>query len=190
VLDALERLGLADKTVVVFQSDHGYHLYEHQLWQKTTIFENAAHVPLIIAAPGNAANGRTCARPVELVDVHRTLADLCGLAAPPKADGYSLRPLLEKPEAPWDHPAFTQVQRTLSRGNGPDGQPLPPEKFMGWSVRTEGFRYTEWNGGVLGTELYDEQADPRELKNLAIDPGQAKTIEELKRVLESHVAEP
>jgi uncharacterized sulfatase len=178
VLAALKRLGLADKTIVVFQSDHGYHLYEHQLWQKLTLFENAAHVPLIIALPGNPANGQTCARPVELVDLHRTLADLCGLAAPEKADGFSLRPLIENPKATWGHPAFTQVRR--GAGKGADGKPA---SFDGWTVRTERWRYTEWDGGAKGVELYDHEDDPREMKNLAADGRHTETIAELKKLL-------
>ena len=168
VLDGLERLKLADKTIIVFMSDHGYHLYEHQLWQKMTLFENAARVPFVIAAPGKAA-GQVCARTVELIDLHPTLADLAGLGIPEKLDGRSLRPLLENPAAEWDHPAFTQ--RGPKAGKG------------GYSIRTEKWRYTEWAQATNGAELYDEQNDPKELKNLATDPAQKETVEKLRELL-------
>ncbi len=156
VLDALDKLGLAANTVVVFLSDHGYHLYEHQLWQKQTLFENAARVPLIIAAPGGAA-GKVCRRTVELVDLHATLADLAGLDIPAGLDGVSLRSLVTDPTAAWDRPAITQVFRG-GRMGGMQG-------LMGYSLRTEKWRYTDW--GQAGAELYDHDGDPAELKNLA-----------------------
>ncbi|MBL8792598.1 MAG: sulfatase, partial [Planctomycetia bacterium] len=86
VLRALEESKLADRTIVVFFSDHGYHLGEHGLWQKMSLFENSARVPLVIHDPRAKGNGKPCTRTVELVDLHATLADLCGLEVP-KTDG-------------------------------------------------------------------------------------------------------
>ena len=169
LLDALRRLGLENRTVVVFASDHGWQLGEHGQWQKMTLFERSARVPLLVAAPGARGNGRACGRTVELVDLYPTLADLAGLPAPAGLEGESLRPLLEDPQAPWSFPAYTQVRRGA--------------RVEGRSVRTERYRYTEWDGGRAGAELYDYQRDPGEFENLAADPRHAETVAEMKRQL-------
>jgi uncharacterized sulfatase len=174
VLEALERLGLADNTVVVFISDHGWQLGEHGQWQKMCLFEPSARVPLVIYAPKAKGNGQASPRTVELVDLHATLADLCGLPAPANLEGPSLRPLLDDPRAEWSRPAYTQV----TRGGG-----MNNPRVMGRSVRTERWRYTEWDDGRRGVELYDYDADPNEYKNLAQDPQHAGTVQEMKRLL-------
>ncbi|HVW37469.1 MAG TPA: sulfatase [Pirellulales bacterium] len=171
VLDALDRLKLADKTIVVFTSDHGYHMYQHGLWQKMSLFENSAHVPLIVAAPGAAGNGKSNAGPVELVDIYPTLADLCGLPAPEYLDGTSLRPALDDPSQQVKDAAFTQ----LRRGN-----------FDGYSIRTSRWRYTLWDDGRKGEQLYDMQTDAGELTNLAADPRHAETVAKLKAQVQSY----
>lgn len=180
VLAALERLKLRDNTIVVFISDHGYHLGEHGLWQKMSLFENSARVPLIVHDPKAKSNGKTCGRPVELVDLHATLADLCGLPAP-KTDGSSLKPLLDDPVAPWDKPAITQVSRGTPTTTGETAK--PSTWFMGYSVRTDRYRYTEWDGGAKGLQLFDYQTDPHELTNLVADPNYAGVVAEMKKKL-------
>lgn len=172
LLDALDRLRLADKTVVVFWSDHGYLNGEHGQWMKMSLFEESARVPLIISAPGARGNGRNCGRTVELLDLYPTLAELCRLKPPRNLHGKSLAPLLNNPSARWNRPAYTQVTRGGATNH-----------FMGYSVRTERWRYTEWDGGRKGAELYDHDRDPREHANLANDPKHAKTRAELKRLL-------
>ena len=172
LLDALDRLGLAENTIVVFLSDHGYHLGEHGLWQKQSLFEESARVPLLIAAPRMKANGQVTGRLAELVDIYPTLAELCSLPAPAGLAGRSLRPLLDDPQLPGKPTAFTQVRRG---GNG-DG-------FPGYAVRTERYRYIEWDGGRRGMQLYDHDNDPHEHHNLAQDPGHASTVAQMKRLL-------
>ena len=163
LLEALERLGLAQQTIVVLWSDHGYHLGEHgRVWQKRTLFEESARAPLIVRAPGLAGSGRPCSRIVEFVDIYPTLADLAALSPPPGLAGRSLRPLLENPDREWDGAAFTQILR-------PADSRLP-EPVMGRSIRTERWRFTEWNGGTAGIELYDHEHDPHEFHNLALQP--------------------
>jgi iduronate 2-sulfatase len=172
LLDALERLKIADNTIIVFWSDHGYLLTEHGQWMKQSLFEESARVPLIIAAPNAKAKGRSTDRIVELLDIYPTLAELCRLAAPARLEGRSLRELLHNPHAKWDKPAYTQV---LRGGQG--------KQFMGRSVRTERWRYTEWDEGRQGVELYDHDKDQHEYRNLANDQAYAKTIEGLKLAL-------
>ena len=173
VLDALTRLGLAERTVVVFVSDHGYHLGELGQWMKQSLFERSARNPLIVAGPGVSRGASP--RIVELLDVYPSLADLAGLSAPSGLHGRSLKPLLKDPKARWDHPAFTQVRR----GSAATGF------FMGYSVRTEKWRYTEWDEGRQGTQLYDEQKDPGELRNLAADRAHANVVADMQRLLRS-----
>ena len=174
VLDALDRLGLADNTLVVLWSDHGYHLGEHGgVWQKRTLFEESASAPLIVRAPRAAGNGTACPAVVEFVDLFPTVAEWCGLTPPRGLSGRSLVPLLREPRRAWDGTAFTQILRPG------DGKPV-----MGRSVRTDRWRYTEWAGGAAGAELYDHAADPGEHVNLAARPEHRATREQLQRLFE------
>lgn len=174
VLDTLDRLQLADKTIIVFWSDHGYLLGLHGQWMKWLLFEGSARVPLILAGPG-IAKGQSSPRMVELLDLYPTLADVCGLKPPAGLEGKSLRTLLEQPDARWDSPAYCQVVR-LTDKNRP----------VGYSVRTERWNYTEWNKGKAGVELYDHATDPNEFTNLASDPRHASVVAELQALLQQN----
>jgi iduronate 2-sulfatase len=181
VLDALDRLGLADDTIIVFTSDHGYHMGEHGLWQKMSLFEESARVPLLIVAPGVAQKGGAAASPVSQVDLFPTLAELCGVNAPSNLQGQSLVPMLRDPSVPGRGWALTQVSRGGGRARaavttnvGAEG-----ERFFGYTLRTPRWRYTEWDEGRKGRELYDHDADPREITNLAGDPAHQRTVDEL-----------
>src|SRR5437879_2618378 len=171
LLDAMDKHKLWDSTIVVFWSDHGYHLGEHGLWMKQSLFEESARVPLIIVAPGAKGNGKVCLRTVEFVDLYPTLADLAGLKPPTNLEGASLKPLLNDPAKAWERPAFTLVQRGM---------------FPGYSVRTERWRYIEWDDGKKGAQLYDHDADPQEIHNLANDPKYAKVAEEMKALVKKN----
>lgn len=166
VLDALESSGRRRDTIVVFFGDHGFHLGEKGMWSKQTLFEVSTRVPLIISVPGTRNAGKPTAGTAELVDLYPTLAELCGLPAPKDIDGGSLVPLLEKPKAKWNQPAFTFIRRG---------------SVMGASVRTARYRYTEWEGAAA--ELYDEQTDPRESRNIAADPRFARTVAEHSKLI-------
>jgi iduronate 2-sulfatase len=177
VLDALDRLKLRDKTVVVFHSDHGYHLGEHGcLWQKQSLFEESARVPLIISAPGMASAGKPAAALAELVDVYPTVAELCGLKAPADLPGKSLVPQMRDPANPGKGYAITEVRR--GGGGGKKGKKVGPA-MLGYSLRTDRYRYTEWDGGKQGVELYDHEKDPQEFTNLAKDANHAETARQL-----------
>lgn len=169
LLDAMDRLKLWDNTIVVFHSDHGYHLGDHGgLWAKLTDFERCARVPLAIVTPKSPRTGEKCERLVELLDIYPTLAELCGLPRPAGIEGRSLVPLLADPHAAWEHPAYTTTVH---------------EGVIGRSVRTERWRYTEWNDGEVAAELYDQQADPQNYRNLAGDPALAGEMAPLKEAL-------
>jgi arylsulfatase A-like enzyme len=187
LLDALERLGLAESTIVVFTSDHGYHLGEHGLWQKMSLFEESARVPLIIAAPGVAKPGGVAGAPVGLIDLYPTLAELCGVEGPSNLQGASLVPLLRDPALPGRGWALTQVTRTRPRDPGTGAAESAPRRYFGYSLRTPRWRYTEWDGGEEGRELYDHERDPREVANLAGDPAQAETVAALSAQLREAV---
>ena len=167
LLAALERLNLVDHTIIVFFSDNGFLLGEHGQWQKEMLFEESARVPLIVVPAGGLRRPKSdeaqwkCNRIVELLDVYPTLVEMAGLRPPrQKLEGRSLVPLLKDPRATWDHSALTQTPR---RGQGRD--------FMGYSIRTERWRYTEWGeDGAQGRELYDHVGDAREHANLTLAP--------------------
>jgi uncharacterized sulfatase len=181
LLDAVDRLGLAGNTIIVFHSDHGYHMGEHSMWQKTTLFENAARVPLVVYAPMLATSGASTSL-AELVDVYPTLADLCGLPPPDHLAGRSLVPVLRDPAASVRETALTQLARNVPDGAG--GR----RAIMGYSIRTSRWRYTEWDGGDAGAELYDHENDPGESTNLAKDPSFEGARTDLAEKLKDSVA--
>lgn len=170
MMESLKEQGLLENTVVVFTSDHGWHLGEHDLWHKRSLFEESARVPLIVSAPGQQVGHRSNSL-VELLDLYPTLCDLSGLRAPAQVQGKSLRPTLSSSSAEVHQAVFTQARR------GADAQ------FWGRSIRTSRWRCTEWNEGRDGLELYDHDNDPSEYTNLAANPAHAVTLKRLRAIL-------
>lgn len=158
VVSELTRLGLRESTIVVFWGDHGYQLGEKGKWSKAgSLYEQGCRVPLIVVDPRASGNGKVCPRIVDSIDLYPTFVELCGLPRLPELEGRSLAPLLENPPSAWDHPAFTIWSE--------DGRTA-----TGISVRVAGWRYSEYMGKSGGALLFDEQADPHEMKNLSDDP--------------------
>jgi len=164
VLDALNEKGLAENTIVVFSSDHGYLLGHHQKFQKQHLFEEATRVPFIISVPWlDEMHGRGTTKITELVDLYPTLTHLAGISAPETLQGESLHPLLTDT----DSPAWKKEQAfTISRSGGE-------------SLRTSQWRFTHWGFGDKGMELYDLKTDPGEFTNLASNPEYASVLKEL-----------
>jgi iduronate 2-sulfatase len=183
LLDALDRHGRADDTIVVFTSDHGYHLGEHGLWAKTSTFEYDARVPLIVSVPGAGRAGATTTALVELVDLFPTLVAACGLTEPEGLEGLSLLPVVQGDVDRVKAAAFTQHPRPAYFEREATKRPTA----MGVSVRTERVRYTEWRDWTTGTpiarELYDHDVDPGELHNRLDDPGLTVAREDAVRAL-------
>lgn len=168
ILDALEETGLSDNTIVLFTSDHGYHMGEHGHYQKTTLFENATHVPLVIAGPG-VRTGGVASTMAEMVDFYPTLSELVGLSIPESVSGVSLVPALKDPDTVVRESALSQYD-------------------IGYSIRTADFRYTSWgNDGIKGVELYDRTKDPAEMKNLADDPSYDQHRRRLAEILRERI---
>lgn len=186
ILDALDEGAQADNTLVVFFSDHGFHIGERTLWGKTTNFELDARVPLIIADPRQKArHGQPTSALAELVDLYPTLAHLTDTAAalPKNLEGHNLAPILADPSATVKNAAFTQHQQPFY---GPRNQ----WKAIGRSIRTDHWRCTEWrdiaSGQVIAQELYDHQNDPLETVNLADHSQHARTLQQLNTALNQH----
>jgi arylsulfatase A-like enzyme len=173
VLDELDRLKLADNTVVVIWSDHGYHLGEVGLWGKTTNRELDTRVVLMARSPKAKARGKACEALVEFVDVYPTLVELCGLPMPAHVEGTSFAPLLDDPQLAWKRAAFSQFTRGKRRG---------------YSIRSKDYRYTEWfetkGKKRIARVLYDHRLDPRELHNVVGRDGYQATVERLAKVLD------
>lgn len=170
VFDAMDRLDLWENTIVVLLGDHGYHLGEHGWWNKVTVFDIGARVPLVIWTPKSEAMGAKTGAVVELLDLYPSLVDLCKLEAPHKLQGESLRPIMKDPAVSWEKPAFTQVVRG---GVG-----------MGYSVRYGDWRLTQWgNDSSAELEMYNVIKDREGFHNKANTPEHAAIRDRLLRLL-------
>jgi iduronate 2-sulfatase len=184
MLKGLEELGLADSTIVVFTSDHGFQLNEHGgLWRKQFQFDESIRVPLIVRLPDGRGAGSVSEGIVELVDLYPTLIDLASLPGPAHdLEGSSFVPLLDDPDSPWKSAAFSQSRRMV--GSGSTNSPLINEEgYDGQTIRTARYRYTQWSPldgerDIL-VELYDLEQDPMEYNNLKDDPAHVSLVAEL-----------
>ena len=178
LLDALEREGLADNTVIVLWGDHGWQLGDHGLWHKHTNFELATRAPLLISVPHAKTAGQKCDAPVEFVDVYPTLADVCGLTIPSGLDGASLKKFIENPAAPATKVAISQYPRSAGKAGG---------SVMGYSIRDDRWRATFWReragSKIVATELYDEKNDPTETVSVHDKPENKAVLETLAKHL-------
>jgi len=176
VVDELDRLDLAKKTAIVLWGDHGWKLGEHGSWCKHTNFELDARVPMIVAAPGIGGAGKSTDALAEFVDIYPTLCDLAKLPLPDHLEGTSLLPVLDDVGKSVKTAAFSQYPR------GHQGRAL-----MGYSMRTDRWRYTEWldrkSGEVVARELYDHENDPAENENVAERSDNAAVVAHLSRQL-------
>ena len=178
VLKRLDELGLTESTAIVFTSDHGYHLGEHGLWQKMSLFEQSARVPLLLVLPGITQGGSVVETPVSHVDLFPTLCAATKTTAPENLQGQNLVPLCQNLSQKGRGWALTQV----TRGGGKEN------RFVGYSLRTERWRYTEWDNGEKGTELYDHFNDAMEVENLAENTEFQETVKDLREMLHQAVA--
>ena len=167
VIDSLKKQGLWDDTIIIFTSDHGYHLGDHFIWGKVTLFDVGAKVPFIVRAPGLSKSGTASEAMVELIDVYPTLADLAELKAPNHLQGISLRPLLGHPDRLGTRKyAYSVVTR------GP--------KNLGYALRNQNWRYGKWPDGE---ELYNLRIDPQEKNNLAQKDHLKERLEDFRDIL-------
>jgi arylsulfatase A-like enzyme len=175
LLDTLDELGVADNTIVMLWSDHGFHLGDHGIWTKQTNYELATRSPLIVYDPGMRGGGRRTTALVEYVDMYPTLLELSGLKPPDYLEGTSFAPVLDDPSREWKKAAFSQFPRG--------------KNIEGYSVRTAEWRYTEWrsrqSGKPMHVELYHTAADPIETINLAKDNRHAGQRGKMRTVLEA-----
>ena len=171
-------LNLDRNTLIVLWGDHGWHLGDHSMWCKHTNYEQAAHIPLLVAAPG-IAGGTRSGELVESVDIYPTLCELAGIPGPEGLDGRSFAPNLHDITSPTKDHVIHVYPRTV-RGKG---------QVLGRAIRTKQYRLVEWRKiGAAAVdaewELYDYESDPLETRNLAAE--RPEVVAQLKTLLATH----
>ena len=187
LINELERLGLAENTIVILWGDHGWKLGEHNGWCKQTNYEIDTRVPLIISGPGVKARGKQSNALTEFVDIYPTLCEMADFPVPDYLQGRSLVPLIEDPDKEWKTAAYSQfLLGRYGRTRTVDGEQ------MGYAIRTDRYRYVEWykwkkeekiKGDFICSELFDHNTDPQENINIANDPGNKETVKLLSEQL-------
>jgi iduronate 2-sulfatase len=168
MIAALDRLDLREDTIVVFTADHGYHLGEHDLWQKMHLHDESTRIPLIIHVPGRKAAETDALS--QQIDIYPTLAELCGLTVPPHVEGRSLVPALDDPNAVIHRSVYSLRSRNDHL------------------LRTDRWALIQYKNGSAGVELYDMKKDPHQYTNLATDPSYGGTLTELNEKLNAKLA--
>ncbi len=169
LMDALKESGQLENTLVVFFGDHGYHLGEHNWWNKVTIFEKGTNAPFIMSGQAIRENGVASDAMFEYIDIYPTLAELLNLEnTPDYLEGKSFAEVLNQPNKPFR----SEVRAVVRRG-----------KMMGRMVKNENYRYVEWDNGNKGQELYDQKNDPIEYHNLAEKPEYSAVVDEMKTII-------
>jgi arylsulfatase A-like enzyme len=176
LLDELDRLDLRKNTIIVLWGDHGWKLGEHDAWCKHTTTENDTNTALLLSVPGMKHAGAKTKSIVEFVDIYPTLVEFAGLPLPSHLEGISFKPVVENPTRPWKTAAFSQYPRNAGRSGA--------GALMGYSMRTERYRFTVWVGRddhtkIDAIELYDHQLDPQENFNVAKVPANGELVEQL-----------
>jgi arylsulfatase A-like enzyme len=182
IIEELVQLKLDKNTIIVLWGDHGWKLGEHGSWSKHTNFEIDVNAPLIISIPGMRNIGQETKALVEFVDIYPTLCDLTGLPKPTHLEGTSFTPLLEDPNRPWKMAAFSLWVHQKYRYN-------KETQIIGYTMRTDHYRYTEWihtkSSEVKARELYDHQRDPGENFNVIKDPIYSEDLKKLEAMMKS-----
>lgn len=183
LLDALDRFGLRDNTIVILWGDHGWKLGEHNSWCKMTNYEIDTRAPLIISAPRMKNKNMECNKLVEFVDIYPTLCELAGLKIPQNLEGISAVPLMRNPDRPWKKAVFSQFLRE-GIWVAPDGI-----EYMGYSIRTDRYQYVEWMNWetkeYVAYELYDHEIDPQQNNNIAGLPQNEQIVKRLSAQLKA-----
>jgi iduronate 2-sulfatase len=183
ILQVLDEQNLTDNTIIVLWGDHGWKFGDHGMWCKHTNFDLDAHVPLIISAPGFVKNTRVKSF-VEFVDIYPTLAELCNFEMPDHLHGKSLKPAIENPNTTIKEAVFT-IWPTYQ-----DPRTDPEKAIIGFSVRTDQFRYTEWihhaSDKILDRELYDHLTDPKETEKVVQNIEYTRDILKLSKLIDDY----
>lgn len=178
VLDKLKQTGLDKNTIIIFTSDHGYHLGEKGHWQKQTLYDRSTKVPLIISGPGIIPNKKVSHSPVELVDLYKTIMDLTGISVPEFVQGYSLKNVLTKTQAV--SPRKSALSELLVSLEG--------KKAQGYSIKTDRYRFTKWiYDDKVYNELYDHKFDNKETYNLTFNSDYSTVKDSLNIVLNKRI---
>jgi iduronate 2-sulfatase len=176
IMEALKESGELENTLIIFFGDHGYHLGEHNWWNKVTIYEKGTNAPFIIAGTGINVKGIESNAMFEFIDIYPTIAELAGLEnIPAHLEGKSFATVVNDPNAVFR----SEVRAIINRG-----------PMMGRMVKNEDFRYIEWDNGNQGTELYDQNNDPIEYNNLADNPDYSDIKAEMKKLIDGNGRRP